>query len=345
MSKIISRRDFLVATGVAGAGLMLYGCGVKDSNVTPTPDTPKEDPFPEKDITLIVPWAPGSTSDRNARALKPFMDKHLKRSLLVENIAGASGLGGWTAFMKDRPADGYSFTFTNWPVLYQQIVTGTTDYTLDKFYHLGGINDDPITILKRKDDNRWANAAELFDDIKKNPDKISFAMTGPNSFQNLVAYYLMDQFDMKFRLVNSPGGASEANQMLAGGHVDICLTNCYSGFLIREVATSLGLMAESTAPNMWPEATSIAKQTGRADLATLTVLRGFATHSETYEKYPERVKYIQDILDKAGADPEFKKVLMDSGESDVAYWMPRDEFVSKLKGSLEVVDQYKKYLV
>ncbi len=299
--------------------------------------------FPEKDITLIVGWNPGSTSDRNARSMKPFFDKIVGRPLLIENIPGASSLVGWTAYLK-KPADGYTFVFTNWPVLYQQIVMGKAKYSLEKFYNLGGINDDPILLLKRKDDGRWKNAAGFFEDCKKNPDQYKVSMTGPNSFQNLVAFYLMDQFGMKFKIVNSPGGANEANQMLAGGHVDICLTNAYSGYLIREVATCLGLVANMKAPNMWPEGTSISEQTGKKDLAQLTVLRGYSINSEAQKKYPDRVRFIEEALTKACTNPEFIQKLKQSGEADVSYWIPRVEFEKRLQGNLKIVDRYKKYL-
>ncbi len=302
------------------------------------------DKFPERDITLIVGWNPGSTSDRNARAMKPFFDKIVGRPLLIENIPGASSLVGWTAYLK-RPADGYSFVFSNWPVLYQQIVMGKAKYTLGQFHNLGGINDDPIILLKRKEDNRWKNAAEFFEDCKKNPDQYKVSMTGPNSFQNLVSYYLMDTFGIKFRIVNSPGGASEANQFLAGGHVDLCLTNAYSGYLIREIATCLGLVADTKVPNMWPEGTPIAEQTGKKDLAHLTVLRGFSINSEVQKKYPDRAKFVEEALAKACTNTEFIRKLKESGEADVSYWLPRPDFEKRLKSSLEIVDRYKKYLV
>jgi tripartite-type tricarboxylate transporter receptor subunit TctC len=299
--------------------------------------------FPEKDITLIVGWNPGSTSDRNARTMKPFFDKIAGRLLMIENIPGASSLVGWTAYLK-KPTDGYTFVFTNWPVLYQQIVMGKAKYSLDKFYSLGGINDDPIALLKRKDDNRWKNAAMFFEDCKKNPDQYTVSMTGPGSFQNLVAYYLMDTFGIKFRIVNSPGGANEANQMLAGGHVDLCLTNAYSGYLIREVATCLGLVAIAKVPNMWPEGTPISEQTGKKELAHLTVLRGFSINSEVQKRYPDRVKFIEEVLAKACTNPEFIQKLKESGEGDVSYWIPRVEFEKRLKGSMGIVDKYKHYL-
>ncbi|KYH31763.1 tripartite tricarboxylate transporter substrate-binding protein [Neomoorella mulderi] len=339
-----SKLLFLTITFIMLLSLFLWGCGQKKTETGGQEAKQGNEKFPEKDITMIVPWNPGSTSDRNARTMKPYFDKVVGRPLLIENIPGGSGLAGWTAYM-NKPTDGYTFVFTNWPVLYQQIVMGEAKYKLDNFYNLGGINDDPILFLKRKDDNRWKNFAEFIEDCKKNPNKYKVSMTGPNSFQNLVAYYVMDVFGIKFQIVNSPGGANEANQLLAGGHADLCLTNSYSGYLIRDVAYALGLMANTKVPNMWPEATPISEQTGKSDLAELTVLRAFSINSEVQEKHPERVKFIEEALAKACTDPEFVKQLKDNGEADVSFWIPREQFEKKLKGSLEIVDKYKQFLV
>ena len=98
--------------------------------------------------------------------------------------------------------------------------------------------------------------------------------------------------------------------MLAGNHVDICLTNAYSGYLIREVATCLGLVANAQTPNMWPEATPVSGQTSKSDLAELTVLRGFSINSEAQKKYPARVKFIEDALMKACVAIEIVSLLL-----------------------------------
>ena len=297
----------------------------------------------EKPLTLTVGWNAGSTSDRNARSMKPYLDQIIPKALIIVNKPGASSLSMWNTYFASDQGDAYNFIFTNWPVAYQNVVGGTAKYKMEDFYQLGGINNDPIIFLKRKDDNRWGNFADFAKACKKDPGKYKVAMTGPKSFQNLCAYYIMDVLGIKFQMVNSPGGANEANQFLAGGHVDVCLTNAYSGHLIREVSYALGLMSNTKVPNMWPEATSISEQMGQP-LASLSVLRGYAINQKAFANHPDRVLYIQKALDQACTHPNFLKDRKESGESDVAYWIPKAEYDSLLKENLKIVDQYKEYL-
>jgi putative tricarboxylic transport membrane protein len=299
--------------------------------------------FPAKELELLVGWNPGSTSDRNARSMKPFFDKIIGSPLLVTNKPGASSMAAWNTYFLTDKGDAKTFIFTNWPVAYQYIIDGTAKYTIEDFHHLGGVNNDPIMFLKRKDDTRWKNFADFVKDCKVNPKKYKVSMTGPKSFQNLVARYVMDVLEIDFNIVNSPGGANEANQFLAGGHVDLCLTNAYSGYMIREVAESLGLLSNSKVANMWPEATPISEQVGKP-LAQLTVLRGYAISKKSAKNHPERVAYLEKALALACTHPDFKKLNEASGESDVAYWIPKDEFERLLKDNLETIEKYKQYL-
>jgi putative tricarboxylic transport membrane protein len=299
--------------------------------------------FADKELQLIVGWNAGSTSDRNARSMKPFFDKIIGRPLLIVNKPGASSLGAWNTYFATDKGDAQAFIFTNWPLAYQNIFQGTAKYTMKDFYHLGGVNNDPIMFLKRKDDTRWNNFADFVKDCKDKPGTYKVAMTGPKSFQTMVARYVMDVLDINFNIVVSPGGANEANQFLAGGHVDLCLTNAYSGFLIREVAQSLGLMSKKRVSNMWPEATPISEQVGKP-LAQLTVLRGYAISQKSFKDNPDRVTFIEKALSEACTNPDFVKENEKSGESDVAYWIPKAEFEELLEENLKIVDKYKEYL-
>jgi tripartite-type tricarboxylate transporter receptor subunit TctC len=297
----------------------------------------------DKPLTLVVGWNAGSTSDRNARSMKPYLDQIIPKALLIVNKPGASSLSAWNTYFAADQGDAYTFIFANWPVAYQSVVDGSAKYKMEDFYQLGGINNDPIIFLRRKDDNRWGNFADFVKDCKKNPGTYKVAMTGPKSFQNLCAYYIMDVLGIKFQMVNSPGGANEANQFLAGGHVDLCLTNAYSGFLIREVAYALGLMSTKKIPSMWPEATSISEQMGQP-VASLSVLRGYAINQKAFINHPDRVLYIQKALDQACTNPGFLKDRKASNEDDVAYWIPKAEYDPLLKENLKIVDKYKEYL-
>jgi putative tricarboxylic transport membrane protein len=299
--------------------------------------------FAGKELQLVVGWNAGSTSDRNARLMKPYFDKITGRPLLIVNKPGAASLGAWNTYFATDKGDAQAFIFTNWPVAYQYIFQGIAKYRMEDFYHLGGVNNDPIVFLKRKDDSRWKDFADFAKDCKAKPGTYKVSMTGPKSFQTLAARYVMDVLGIDFRIIDSPGGANEANQFLAGGHVDLCLTNAYSGFMIREVAQCLGVMAKKAVPNMWPEATPISDQMGKP-LAQLTVLRGYAINQKAFRDHPDRIGYLEKVLAEACTHPDFVKANTESGESDVSYWIPKTEFEELLQDNLKIVEQYKEYI-
>ena len=66
--------------------------------------------FPEKQLTLIIPFPAGGPSDALGRAVAQAMAAHLKQPIVVENIGGASGTIGLTRMLK-APADGYTLGF------------------------------------------------------------------------------------------------------------------------------------------------------------------------------------------------------------------------------------------
>lgn len=68
--------------------------------------------WPEKSVTMVVPFPPGGSTDQVARAVAPLLTDKFKQSFLVDNKAGATGTIGAT-FVKRAPADGYTFLVTS----------------------------------------------------------------------------------------------------------------------------------------------------------------------------------------------------------------------------------------
>ena len=68
--------------------------------------------WPDKAVTMVVPFPPGGSTDQVARAVAPLLTEKFKQSFLVDNKAGATGTIGAT-FVKRPPADGYTFLVTS----------------------------------------------------------------------------------------------------------------------------------------------------------------------------------------------------------------------------------------
>ena len=140
--------------------------------------------YPEKQITMVVPYAPAGSTDVMGRMLAQTMSKNLGQPVVVDNTGGAGGTIGALRVVR-APADGYTILFHNMaqaasPALYSKLAY---DPVVD-FAPIGMVNDVPMVLVARKDFP--ANSLQgLIDYIKANPGKLNFANAGIGSTSNL----------------------------------------------------------------------------------------------------------------------------------------------------------------
>ena len=175
--------------------------------------------FPDKPVTLVVPFAAGGPSDKIARDLAESLRKRLNQPVLVENVGGAGGTLG-TAKVAKAPADGYTLLvhhigFATAPTLYRKLpYKGVED-----FAHLGLINEAPSTLIGRQ--GLAAHSfAELRQWIAADPTKVNLAHAGVGSASHLCG--LMLQNALKADMTTVPyKGTGPAMTDLMGGQVDL----------------------------------------------------------------------------------------------------------------------------
>ena len=143
--------------------------------------------YPEKPVTMVVPFPPGGSSDMVARVLSTKLATSLGQPFVIENQPGATGAIG-AARVKRAPADGYT-------ILVASIGVYATNPFLQKGLQYDPVKDfDLLTVAVRAPNVLVANpsvpannVAELIEYLKKNPDKISFATSGAGSSDHLTA--------------------------------------------------------------------------------------------------------------------------------------------------------------
>ena len=124
--------------------------------------------WPNRPITLIVPWGAGGGTDIVVRSLAMAMEKDLKQPVNVVNRTGGSGLVGHTALAAAAP-DGYTIGTINVD-LCQLVSRGLTDLTYEKFTQIALLNSEAAGLVVRAD-SPFKTAQELLDTIKKDPPK------------------------------------------------------------------------------------------------------------------------------------------------------------------------------
>lgn len=146
--------------------------------------------YPTKAITMIIPYGAGGTTDLVGRQLAIALEKQLGQSIVVENMAGASGSVGAQATL-DADPDGYTILLTA-ESLGTQRVMGISEMSYADFSPIAAIASDPKVVVVSKD-SPYATIQDLLDDIKANPGKIQMSYTGPGGSGHIQAL-IMNKF-------------------------------------------------------------------------------------------------------------------------------------------------------
>jgi tripartite-type tricarboxylate transporter receptor subunit TctC len=176
--------------------------------------------YPDKPITVVVPFAAGGPTDKVARDLAVVLGKNLNnQTVVVENVGGAGGTLGAAKVAKAAP-DGYTLLLhhigmATSPALYRKMPYDT----LGDFEFLGMVNDVPMTIVGRPT-LPANNFAELRTWVNANKGKINLANAGLGAASHLCG--LLFQQSLQVDMTTVPyKGTGPAMTDLMGGQVDI----------------------------------------------------------------------------------------------------------------------------
>jgi tripartite-type tricarboxylate transporter receptor subunit TctC len=175
--------------------------------------------YPEKPVTIVVPFAAGGPTDKVARDLAESLRKPLGGTIVIENVGGAGGTLGATKVAKAAP-DGYTILLHHVSMATSPSLYRSLQYkTLDDFEYLGMINEVPMTLIGRPS-LPANNYAELAKWIDANKGKINLANAGLGSASHLCG--LMFQQAIKVDMTTVPyKGTAPAMTDLLGGQVDL----------------------------------------------------------------------------------------------------------------------------
>jgi tripartite-type tricarboxylate transporter receptor subunit TctC len=135
-------------------------------------------PYPNRPITFVVPFAPGGLSDVPGRILAGIMQEQIGQSIVVENRPGASGVTGATTVLRAEP-DGYTI-LVNALADVQNLHYLPVPYDpIKDFALVGMVVDGPPLVLVVNAATPYKSVAELVADAKANPNKVSFGTSGP----------------------------------------------------------------------------------------------------------------------------------------------------------------------
>src|SRR5690349_20532416 len=286
--------------------------------------------YPERPITLIVPWGAGGGTDATARIIGTLLEKELKQPVNVVNRTGGSGVVGHSAIAQS-PADGYTIGLITVEIgmMHWQ---GLTDLKGSSYTPLGLVNADPAGLQVRAD-SPYKSVKDLVDAIKAEPGKHKASGTGQGGIWHLALAGMLK--DLKVDPAAAPwvpsNGAAPGLQDLVAGGVDIvpCSIPEARSLIDAGKVKSLAIM-DAAAPGLYPNLPTIKQATG-SNWQT-AAWRGFAMPKGAPKDVVDK---LTTAIQKAYDSKEYKDFLTQRGFG--AEWAKQDDFAKYMaKGDADM---------
>ncbi len=260
--------------------------------------------YPERDITVLVPWPAGGGCDMVTRALFKNAHKYFPVNVQIVNVVGGGGLVGLAQTASAKP-DGYTLCMFEINSFQGYYVQGMTKYNLIKDFTLLNRVAFADTVLAVKKDSQFKSLKEFIEYAKANPEKLNVAVgIGKGGCWHMPIALLLNSEKAKVKYVYMQGGAPARTAAL-GGHVDACAIGIMeaSNFVKSGDLRLLGLFSEKRNPHH-PDVPTVA-ELGYPKIAmgvsfVLGGPKGLAK---------EIVQTILDYSKKCFNDPEFRELL------------------------------------
>ena len=180
--------------------------------------------YPERGLTLIVPYGAGGGTDVTARLLAKDLEVTLGKPVTVQNLAGGGGWLGWGALASAKP-DGYTIGYLNAPSMfagYLDTKLGRKE-SLDSFTPISNHVID-YNVWTVKADSPFKTVKDVIEAAKKAPEQISVTAYGAGSDDHLAILSIEAETGTKFITVHSRS-TTEAKTQALGGHVQVLGAN------------------------------------------------------------------------------------------------------------------------
>jgi tripartite-type tricarboxylate transporter receptor subunit TctC len=260
--------------------------------------------YPEREITLIVPWAAGGGTDLVARFLGDLMEKDLGKPVVVVNKPGGGGLVGFNQIAAAKP-DGYTVGInTNSQILQKYSASSYLDWRV--FSPIALHNYDPAAFTV-KIDAPWKTIEEALAFAKANPMKMRVANSGPGAIWHVAAALLGSKVGVQFTHVPYAGG-NPAAIAVAGGHVEATSASpAEAGTLVKGGKLRILAIASTKRDPLYPDVPTFKE---RGIDFVFGVWRCLVAPKDTPK---EIITRLEKAANKAAHDPRFVEFMTKNG--------------------------------
>lgn len=183
--------------------------------------------FPDRPITLVVPYAPGGSADALARVLAVRLGAKLGTSVIVDNRPGASGTIG-ASYAAKAPADGYTMLYDATPYSINPHLFPRMPFASNALQPLSLVSLAPNIIIV-KAESPIKDVKDLVAKAKATPGKLNYASGGSGTVQRLAAELLRQKLDLDMVHVGYKSGGP-AIVDVTGGQVDFMFSTIAASY-------------------------------------------------------------------------------------------------------------------
>jgi tripartite-type tricarboxylate transporter receptor subunit TctC len=211
--------------------------------------------YPNKPVTMVVPWPAGGSTDIAMRAICEAAAKHLGQPVVVDNKPGATGTLGPAVMAATAKPDGYTVAQMPITVMRLPLMQKTTWDPLKDFTYILHLTGYTFGITT-KADGQFKTWPELVAYAKANPGKVTYATPGAGSSLHIGMEQIAAHSGIELTHVPFKGGA-ETNAAVLGGHTTLQADS--TGWKPLVDAGQLRLLAIWTSERSknWPDAPTL----------------------------------------------------------------------------------------
>ena len=255
--------------------------------------------WPQKPITLVVPYPPGGVNDAVARGYANKLASELGKPILIDNRAGA-GTTVASNYVARAPADGYTIYAGGTSLVINPTLTGQVQYDPNKSFELVSLMSFTPFILHVNAAFPARNMNELIAHVKANPGRFNIASSGVGATNHLIAEMLKQEADIDMTHVPYKGGV-QAGQDVASGQAQMMFSASLEAKPILATGKTRAVAITSAVRSpAFPDIPTMVESTGKKDFI-VTFWQGMVVPAGTPQPIVEK---LQRAIAKVAADPE-----------------------------------------
>lgn len=263
--------------------------------------------YPEKPITMVIPFSAGGSHDLNGRVITSILPSYLNQAVIVRLTPGAGAQKG-AQEVANAPADGYTLLFThNYADQLQQYVDKLPYDPLEDFVTVARVNYAPAAVAVQAD-SPYETFEDLVDASKANPGQIRMAHSGNWGAFFVPAAQMMTALDMQWNLVPYQGGGPALQALLSG---DADVTMGFPSSLASHVeAGTVRILATAGEERMFDDIPTFAEVDVEGDIGFMH--RVVLAPADTPEN---ALTILRDAFSKLAEDKTFANMMGRLGEN------------------------------